>query len=329
MTFSRRDILKGVLAALPVAKTNLFANPFAKPDSKYGGVQIGIIISPYSFPDIPVPADEVLKTLLQVGINAIEMQDLRAELYAGAPSQPRGGYSGSARAAAGSGQNLSPQERQEARQKAAAELKQWRLSAPMSKYESLRKLYNDAGVEMYAFRLANITPAVSDEEFDYFFRSARALGANQITVELPEDTGLTKRFGEFAEKYQTRVGFHNHTHVNYHSWDTALSQSPFNGVNFDVGHYLVATGESPIPFIREHHDRITSLHLKDRKLPSNGGRNMPWGQGDTPLKEILQLIKAEGYKFPAAIELEYRIPEGSTTPQEIAKCLKFCKDALA
>ncbi len=330
MTLSRRDILKGAFTALAVAKPNVIANPLAYPDSKYGGVQIGIIISPYSFPDIPVPADQTLKTLLQVGINAIEMQDLRAELYAGAPSEPRQGYSGSTRAAAG--QTPSPQEvqqRQEARQKAAEELKQWRLSVPMSKYEALRKLYNDAGVNMYAFRLANITPAISDEEFDYFFRSARAVGANQITVELPEETALTKRFGEFAEKYQTRVGFHNHTHVNYHSWDTALSQSPFNGVNFDVGHYLVATGESPIPFIKEHHDRITSLHLKDRQLPSNGGRNMPWGQGDTPLKEILQLMKAEGYTFPAAIELEYRIPEGSTTPTEIARCLKFCKDALA
>ena len=40
-------------------------------------------------------------------------------------------------------------------------------------------------------------------------------------------------------------------------------------------------------------------------------------------------MKKEKYKFPAGIELEYRIPEGSSTMAEISKCLQFCKDALA
>jgi sugar phosphate isomerase/epimerase len=193
----------------------------------------------------------------------------------------------------------------------------------------LRKLYTDAGVNIYALRLANMTPATSDEEFEYFFHAAQALGANQITTELPEDTSLTKRVGDFATKFKIRMGYHNHTQVNDHSWDAALAQSAYNGINLDVGHFAAATNQSPIPFIREHHDRITSVHLKDRKFRTNGGRNTPWGQGDTPLREILQLIRTENYQFPAAIELEYRIPEGSTASAEIAKCLQFCKDALA
>lgn len=322
MTFTRRSLLKGALAALPFARPNPAAASF--PDSKFGGVQIGIIISPYNYPEIPVRADETLKTLVQLGISAFEMQDVRAEVYAGAPSQPREGYSGSP-----GGATLSPQQREEARRKAAAELKQWRLSAPVSKYESLRKMYNDAGVNIYAFRLANMTAATSDEEFEYFFHAARALGANQITVELPEDTDLTQRAGNFAAQYKIRMGYHNHTQVNEHSWDIALSQSEYNAINLDVGHFAAATNQSPIPFLKAHHDRITSLHLKDRKFRTNGGRNMPWGQGDTPLKEILQLLKTENYPFPAAIELEYRIPEGSTAFAEIAKCLQFCRDALA
>jgi len=329
MTFTRRDMLRGTLAALPLAKLNPLAAFLVRPDSRYGGVQIGIIISPYNYPDIPVRADETLQTLLQLGISAFEMQDVRAETYAGAPSEPREGYSGSPRNGGGQGQDLSPKELKEARQRTADQLKQWRLSVPLTKYESLRKLYNDAGVTIYAFRLANMTQATSDEEFEYFFRAARAVGANQITVELPEDTSLTKRVGDFAAKYKIRMGYHNHTQVNDHSWDTALSQSEYNGINLDVGHFVAATNHSPIPFINEHHDRITSLHLKDRKFRTNGGQNMPWGQGDTPLKEILQLMKSENYPFPAAIELEYRIPAGSTPVAEIAKCLQFCKDALA
>jgi sugar phosphate isomerase/epimerase len=127
------------------------------------------------------------------------------------------------------------------------------------------------------------------------------------------------------------IGYHNHLQVNFNSWDTALSQSTYNGINFDVGHYAAAVSGSPIPFIEKHYDRITCLHLKDRKFGTNGGQNVPWGQGDTPLKEVLALMKKnkDKYKFPAGIELEYPIPDGSSTMAEIAKCLQFCKDALA
>ena len=324
MVITRRDTVKLALAAVPMAKLNLLT-AFAQTGSKFDGVQIGIILSPYNFPEIPVRADELLPVLNKLGISAIEIQDVRVETYAGAPSAPREGYSGSP----GEGHVQSKQEREEAARKAAAELTRWRLSAPLDKYRALRKLYNDAGVTIYSFRLANMTPDLSDEEYNYFFNAAQAVGANQITVELPEDSSLTKRVGDIAAKHKIMMGYHNHTQVNAHSWDTALSQSRYNGINLDVGHYVAATNESPIPFIKEHHDRITCLHLKDRKTRLNGGRNMPWGQGDTPLREILQLMKVERYKFPAGIEFEYSIPPGSSATREIAKCLQFCKDALA
>ena len=198
----------------------------------------------------------------------------------------------------------------------------------MDKYRALHKMYRDAGVNIYAFRLATLNNAMTDEELAYFFNTAEALGAHQITVELPTDTALTQRVGDFAAKRKIMMGYHNHTQVNFDSWDTALSQSKYNGINFDVGHFAAAVSQSPIPFIQKHHDRITCLHLKDRKFKTNGGQNTIWGQGDTPLKEILVLMKKEKYTFPAGIELEYRIPEGSTTMAEIAKCLNFCKEAL-
>ena len=329
MVVTRRDILKGALTALPFAAAKPFSAFVTAPDSKYAGVQIGIIISPYNYPEIPVRADETLKTLVGLGISGFEMQDVRAETYAGAPSQPREGYSGSPHTPSGVAPHASAEEVENARRLAAEQLKQWRLSVSMDKYQSLRKLYNDAGVSIYAFRLATLTTATTDEEFDYFFHAAQALGANQITVELPEDAGLSKRAGDFASKYKIRMGYHNHTQVNEHSWDTALAQSAYNGINFDVGHFAAATSQSPIPFIKAHHDSITSLHLKDRKYLSNGGRNMPWGEGETGLKEVLQLLKAEHYQIPASIELEYRIPPGSTASAEIARCLRFCRDALA
>ena len=182
MVITRRDTVKLALAAVPMAKLNLLT-AFAQTGSKFDGVQIGIILSPYNFPEIPVRADELLPVLNKLGISAIEMQDVRVETYAGAPSAPREGYSGSP----GEGHVQSKQEREEAARKAAAELSQWRLRAPLDKYRALRKLYNDAGVTIYSFRLANMTPDLSDEEYNYFFNAAQAVGANQITVELPEE----------------------------------------------------------------------------------------------------------------------------------------------
>ena len=99
-----------------------------------------------------------------------------------------------------------------------------------------------------------------------------------------------------------------------------------DGINLDIGHFTAANYDA-VAFIKAHHDKITNLHLKDRK--KDHGSNVPWGQGDTPIKEVLQLVKKEKYRFPANIELEYPIPQDSTLVAEMKKCLAFCKDALA
>jgi sugar phosphate isomerase/epimerase len=130
------------------------------------------------------------------------------------------------------------------------------------------------------------------------------------------------------------VGYHGHGDVKNpeafatpESWERAVSYSKYNGINLDIGHFIAGNNFSPVPFIRKHADRITHIHLKDRKL--NNGPNTLWGQGDTPIKEVLQLMKKEKYPFQATIEFEYRVPEGSNVLAEIAKCVEFCKSALA
>ena len=124
------------------------------------------------------------------------------------------------------------------------------------------------------------------------------------------------------------IGFHNHTQVNFQSWEVPFSYGRFLGMNFDIGHYVAGTNESPIPVIERYADagRILSLHIKDRKV--NNGLNMPFGQGDTPLALILQLMKRNKYTFPADIELEYEIPQGSDAVAEVKKCVAFCKEVL-
>ncbi len=303
------------------------------PNSKINGVQIGVIV-PYSFRSMATSADDLLKYCVALGINAVEMQNPPVEAFAGAPASPASGF-GPPPAAAGPGvgvpgapparRQLTP-EQQEALAAHAKALTAWRTSVSMDKFKGFRKLYGDAGVSLYGFKLG-LTMAMPDAEYDYAFNVAKTLGANQLTMELPDDAELTKRIGLFATKHKLMVGYHAHTQATPALWNVAMSQSTYNGINLDIGHYVAGTSQSPIPLIKKYHDRITSMHVKDRK--NNNGPNMPWGQGDTPIKEVLHLMKTERYSFPATIELEYPIPEGSTAEREVAKCLAYAKEALA
>lgn len=355
MIYTRRDLGKIALGFLPAAR--LLA---AKPNSNFGGVQIGIIT--YSFRALPSSADDVLRYCLECGISGIELMNNVAESYAGAPlpagrgfgpggpppgGQRRGpGAQGGAPGGAGAGAQgrgsgggraqLTPEQRA-AQQKAAEELKNWRLSASMNKYKAFRKIYEDAGVKIFAFKLPP-SMAMSDEEYNYIWNVAETLGADHITMELPTDDALLKRVADYAAKRKLRIAFHTHGQGGSSGFERALAASKYTALNLDVGHYYGVTGESPIPVIEKYYDRIASLHLKDRKSPSKsaesagpgpGGPNMPWGQGETPLKEILQLMKKRKYKFPASIEYEYNTPEGSDVLAEIKKCVEFCRKALA
>jgi len=313
MQITRRQFGNLAAAALPAAALA------AKPNSRFKGVQIGAIT--YSFRALPSRADDILKYCLELGLNSIELMGDVAENYAGAPAVGRG------RPAGGGRKNQSP-EQQQAMRKAAEDRKAWRLSVSMDPYKRLRSMYNDAGVSIDLFKLP-LAANMADDEFEYVFNATKALGAKTVTMELPTDASLSKRCGQFAEKHKIYVGYHNHTQVNEHSWDTALEQSKFNAINLDVGHFTEAVNGSPIPFIKQHHDRIASFHLKDKKYSSHGGGNAIWGQGETPLKEVLQLMAKEKYKWPADIELEYEVPPGSTVMAEMAKCVQFCKIALA
>ena len=110
------------------------------------------------------------------------------------------------------------------------------------------------------------------------------------------------------------------------SYAKALSYGKYNAVNLDIGHFT-ATNQDAVKFIKENHARISNIHIKDRK--KDHGPNIKWGQGDTPIKEVLLLLAKEKYGFPADIELEYRVPEGSDRVAEVKKCFAFIKKALA
>lgn len=308
MLITRRGLGKLALAATPATAL------LAKPDSKFRGVQIGAIT--YSFRALPSTAADIIKYCTELGISSVELMSDAAESYAGAPSIPRV-----------PGRNATPEQR-EAAKRAAEVRSKWRTSASMDKYKSLRAMFRQAGIKVDIFKLA-VDLRMSDAECDYVFEAAKALGARCITMELPKDPAVSKRAGEFGERHEIFIGYHNHTQVNEQSWETALAQSKFNSINLDVGHFTEAISKSPVPFIERNAARITSFHLKDKRFGTNGGGNRPWGQGDTPLKEVLRLMARKKYRWPANIELEYDVPKDSNVMSEMKKCVAFCKDAIA
>jgi len=229
----------------------------------------------------------------------------------------------------GRGRGEQTPEQQAAQQEQAAKLKAWRTSVSMDPFKKLRKMYNDAGVTIYAWK--QLSPAMSDEEFEYVFNVAEALGCTHTTLELPTDTAALKRIGDFAMKKKIYAAYHTHAQGGMNAFDQAFAASKGNMANVDFGHWVAAgnVGGTPMQFLEKYHDRVASYHLKDRTTPEHCALNLPWGTGETPINEILQMVARNKWKMPGSIELEYNVPEGSNAVAEVRKCLEYCRKALA
>ncbi|MBB4077759.1 sugar phosphate isomerase/epimerase [Lewinella aquimaris] len=306
---------------------------YNKPDSLINGVQIGTIT--YSFRSMPdQSAEATLQYVLDSGMSAIELMGDPAETFAGRPENPvdRSRLYGLFRKQRGE-EGLTEDETRELDEMRAEmdaynkEVAKWRATADMNKFVKVREMYADAGVNIYAFKPRAFEKDNSDEEINFGMQAARALGASHVTLEHPADDARTLKLGKMAKQNKVRIAYHGHEQQTPTFWDTALKQSKGNAMNLDIGHY-VATGHDPIAILKAHHGDIMSMHLKDRQTPENGKGNLMWGKGDTPIGDVLRLMSAEKYKFPATVELEYDIPEGSDAVKEVARCLAYCREQL-
>jgi len=315
MLYNRRDFGKLALAAVPLAGARA-----AMINSKFHGVQIGAIT--YSFNRIASPdAEAIIRAYVEIGLGEAELMSNHCEALAGAPAGGRGG--------GGRGATLTP-EQQAARQAQQEQLRAWRASANAATWKGVRKKFNDAGVKV-ALLCYNMGDNMKDEDIEYGFSMAAGLGVQAIST----STTLTmaKRIAPIADRHKMLVGYHGHDATNdpnqtatLESYATLMAYGKYNGVNLDIGHFTAANYDA-VAFIKEHHAKITNLHVKDMKR--DHGTYTPFGQGDTPIKGVLQLLKKEKYDFPANIELEYRFPPESNLIAEMKTCLDYCKNCLA
>jgi len=284
-------------------------------DSKVNGVRIGV--QTYSYRDIPRPAgapdavDIVIKAMIESGVS-------ECELFA---PQLEPQFSTGARGARGA--PPSPEA-----VKAREDLRKWRLETSLDHFKNARKKFEAAGLTIHAY-CYNMNASFTDAELERGFEMTKAIGANVMTTSTTMD--VARRLAPLADKHKLLVGLHGHSNITDpnefatpESFAAAMKMSPYLRINLDVGHFTAADYD-PVAYIREHHAQITNLHLKDRK--KHQGDNTPWGQGETPIREVLQLLKRERWPIPADIEYEYR---GEGTPaQEVRKCFEFAKQALA
>jgi sugar phosphate isomerase/epimerase len=286
---TRREWSKLALGGLAAALSIDGLVSFGKPNSKIKGVQIGV--QSYSFRDRSL--DEAIKGMVEVGLSSCELWQGHVE--------PKG---------------LSREE-----------LRRWRLSVPLGEFENIRKKFDRAGIQLYAYNYS-FRKGFTDDEIKRGFDMAKALGVNYITAS--SNVSIAKRIDQFAKQYKIRVGMHNHDNVadpdefaTPESFARAMEgASEYIAINLDIGHFTAANYDA-VDFLRKHHDSIVTLHIKDRKR--NHGPNVPFGQGDTPIKAVLKLLRDNRWKIPANIEYEYK---GSDTVEEVKKCFAYCKQAL-
>jgi sugar phosphate isomerase/epimerase len=261
----------------------------AKPDSKVHGVQIGV--QSYSFRDRDL--DGAIAGMVDAGLSSCEMFSGHVE--------PKG--------------------------MKRDELRNWRTTAPLSVFEAVRKKFDAAGIDLYAYNYS-FREDFSDAEISRGFEMAKALGVKVLTAS--SNVTTARRIDPFAKKAKIRVGMHNHSNIRANEFATPedfteamKGMSEYIAINLDIGHFTAA-GFDAVDYLAKHHGQIVTLHIKDRK--KNQGPNVPLGEGDTPIKEVLQLLKAKKYKIPANIEYEYK---GDDTLAEVKKCLEYCRKALA
>lgn len=299
--FSRREFGWLALSSL--------ALPALARGQTVAGVRLGV--QTYSFRELPRPAGSDAVDAIIAAMKACELTE--CELWA-PQIEP----------AAAAGRGRSPEQAQKARE----ELRTWRLKTPLDHFRAIGKKFASARMTIYAFNYSPNT-SFSDEEINRGFEIARALGAEIITASATLDAA--KRMVPYAETHRMPVAMHNHSQVENpnefattESLATALSLSKYFRLNLDIGHFTAANYDA-VAYIREHHDRITNLHLKDRK--KNQGANVPWGEGDTPITQVLQLLKREKYPIRAYVEYEHGGTAGAI--EEVKTCFGYAKRALS
>ena len=336
--FTRRHFGKLAMVTLPVYSA------LGKITSKIHGVQMGV--AGYSYNALPRQGllDVIVQSMVESGIGdcllfapstePVDLADKARPVRAGG-GFGRGGSGGQGRAAGGSGGGArgggggrapaSPE------QAAALEaLRQWHLTVPLTYYTAIRKKFSEAGLEINSFD-ASFGNTTSDEDLSKACQVTKALGATCMMCAVTKSAA--KRLAGFAESHNIKVALQGRPNMSSTDPDMMAKPADFEeafgysknfGSSIDVGD-ATGGGWDALRFIEDTHSRVFGLNLKDR---TKANVSLPWGDGDTHIRDILQLVRDKKYPIRCYIDCDYALPEGSTRQAEVKRCMEFARAAL-
>jgi sugar phosphate isomerase/epimerase len=280
--YSRRRFCALALGALP------WTVPSTQIDSKVRGIQWGL--QSYSFMGAPMEGilDLVIEGMVNAGLGEcdiywplIEPPELSAMARGGAP---------------------------DLRTRAREQLARWRATTPLAYFEDIRARFNNAGVDIWGY---SGTTGSSDEEIERTFAIAKAMGAGYVTT--TATLAQARRIAPLAEKHRMQVGFQGRPNMRSTDPDQICRPEQYLDVVTLSGNFWISLdigdatggGWDPLRFVRDHHERIALLYIKDRRRDNT---SVAWGEGDTPVKEVLLLVRDRKLPIRCYVDNDYKSP---------------------
>lgn len=313
MTLTRRAIAQLALAGIPglaafqtltgLSRSATAQSGLGQNRSNINGVQFGL--QPFCYHDLAMTPENrpvLIQRLRQNGMGMVELHATWCE--------PR--FNDASVSAQG------------AREK----LRNWRLTVPVGFYRNIRKEFEVAGIDIFSYYV-NFNSSYTDAEIDATFEGARMLGAKSCIGSYGLE--VARRLALFPAKHGMYLGLHNHDNLSdpdafstEASFEKGLSFSPDFKATLDVRHFTAANGDC-LGFLERHHERVSSVHLGDRRR--DNGRSTPFGEGDAPIIEILRMIRDNRWPIVALLEFEHGTLR--TEVEEVRLTFDYCKRAVA
>jgi sugar phosphate isomerase/epimerase len=306
---SRREFGKAALAGLAASMVPSWSSAgSAAAAMQVRGVRVGIItgsLNPLGELGGRDPIDVIIAQSKELGVVDVELVSVFPQ---GQPQVANGGRFGQPPAAA----DVTPEYT-----KTRQALRDWRISLPLDRFREVRRKFDAAKLNLFSY-VYTIDDHMTDPEIDAAFRQLQALGVPMFTTNQTR-VGMGPRMAPFAEKYNIKASWHPHAEIQdpnevatAESMEKVLAMSKAFVINLDIGHYTAGNNDA-VAFLKKHHDRITHLHIKDRKRDK--GPNVQLGTGDTPIAECARLIRDNRWPIMLTLEREYRDAPGTPVEQ--------------
>jgi sugar phosphate isomerase/epimerase len=317
MAVLSRRAFGGVIAGVPLAAAMGSARLFA--------AELPVGVSTASFRDLPRVTgrdnlDDVMRALKAARATHVELALANLEPAPPSVAPVMGGSAAYPRRIV-----MTPEEIAATDSAARDALRAFRLNAPIKTFEYMRGKLAAAGLTVHACALA-YNDSFSSDEIDGTFRQAKALGVT--TISSPLTMGMARRLVPFAERHQVSVAIHNQADgnpggaIDTPALKDALALSPAFMVKLDIAN-ITASNRDAVAELREYRSRVSHVLVRDRLR--NGGASQPFGEGDTPIRDVLATLRSSSPTIPALIEYDY--VGLRSTVDEVKASLAYCRKA--